>query len=103
MGYAEPMQDETKATCIARLNRVEGQVRGLVKMVVADRYCIDVVDQVQAVIAALKKVGVGVRRHAPGLHNQAPQGHRVGRGGRRGRHEERHWPADDADFNADEI
>jgi DNA-binding FrmR family transcriptional regulator len=50
------MQDETKATCIARLNRVEGQVRGLVKMVVADRYCIDVVDQVQAVIAALKKV-----------------------------------------------
>ena len=56
MGYTEPMQDETKATCIARLNRVEGQVRGLVKMVVADRYCIDVVDQVQAVIAALKKV-----------------------------------------------
>lgn len=56
MGYAEPMQDETKATCIARLNRVEGQVRGLVKMVDADRYCIDVIDQVQAVIAALKKV-----------------------------------------------
>lgn len=50
------MQKDTKANCIARLNRLEGQVRGLVKMVEGDRYCIDVVDQVQAVIAALKKV-----------------------------------------------
>lgn len=50
------MQKDTKANCVARLNRLEGQVRGLVKMVEDDRYCIDVVNQVQAVIAALKKV-----------------------------------------------
>jgi DNA-binding FrmR family transcriptional regulator len=50
------MQSETKKTCLARLNRIEGQVRGLAKMVEGDRYCIDVVNQVQAVIAALKKV-----------------------------------------------
>ena len=49
------MQQDTKKGCVARLKRVEGQVRGLVKMVEDDRYCIDVVNQVQAVIAALKK------------------------------------------------
>lgn len=50
------MQQDTKKSCTARLNRLEGQVRGLIKMVEDDRYCIDVVNQVQAVIAALKKV-----------------------------------------------
>jgi DNA-binding FrmR family transcriptional regulator len=50
------MENETKKTCLSRLNRIEGQVRGLAGMVEADRYCIDVVTQVQAVIAALKKV-----------------------------------------------
>jgi CsoR family transcriptional regulator, copper-sensing transcriptional repressor len=50
------MQQETKRVCLSRLNRIEGQVRGLAKMVEGDRYCIDVVNQVQAVIAALKKV-----------------------------------------------
>ena len=49
------MQQDTKKGCVASLKRVEGQVRGLVKMVEDDRYCIDVVNQVQAVIAALKK------------------------------------------------
>ena len=50
------MQKSTKANCVTRLNRVEGQVRGLAQMIESDRYCIDVVNQVQAVIAALKKV-----------------------------------------------
>jgi DNA-binding FrmR family transcriptional regulator len=50
------MQNETKSACVSRLNRIEGQVRGLAKMVEDDRYCIDVVNQVQAVIAALRKV-----------------------------------------------
>jgi DNA-binding FrmR family transcriptional regulator len=49
------MQQDTKKSCVARLKRVEGQVRGLVKMIEDDRYCIDVVNQVQAVMAALKK------------------------------------------------
>jgi DNA-binding FrmR family transcriptional regulator len=50
------MQDETKKSCANRLNRIEGQVRGLARMIKDDRYCIDVVNQVQAVIAALKRV-----------------------------------------------
>ena len=50
------MQNDSKKACLARLSRVEGQVRGLAKMVETDRYCIDVVTQVQAVIAALRKV-----------------------------------------------
>jgi DNA-binding FrmR family transcriptional regulator len=52
----QPMQNDTKKSCLSRLNRVEGQVRGLANMVEGDRYCIDVVTQVQAIIAALKKV-----------------------------------------------
>ncbi len=49
------MQIETKKSLLSRLSRIEGQVRGLAKMIEGDRYCIDVVNQVQAVIAALKK------------------------------------------------
>ena len=39
-----------------RLARIEGQIRGIAGMIVADRYCIDVVTQVQAARAALSKV-----------------------------------------------
>ncbi|MGH8193221.1 MAG: metal-sensitive transcriptional regulator [Woeseiaceae bacterium] len=38
-----------------RLNRIEGQVRGLGRMLDEDRYCIDILQQIQAVKAALKK------------------------------------------------
>jgi len=54
-GYSSTMQNETKKTVLSRLGRIEGQVRGLSKMIESDRYCIDVVNQVQAVIAALRK------------------------------------------------
>lgn len=37
------MRDDIKASCKKRLNRIEGQVRGLSKMVDEDRYCIDLV------------------------------------------------------------
>ena len=50
------MQTETKSSCLKRLRRIEGQVRGVARMVEADRYCIDVVTQVSAVRAALKRV-----------------------------------------------
>jgi DNA-binding FrmR family transcriptional regulator len=43
-----------------RLRRIEGQVRGLEKMVDEDRYCIDVVTQIGAVQAALDKVALGL-------------------------------------------
>ena len=47
------MKDGTKIAAMKRLARIEGQVRGVAKMVDEDRYCIDVVRQVQAVKAAL--------------------------------------------------
>lgn len=44
----------------ARLRRIEGQIRGLQKMVDADAYCIDILTQVTAASNALKKVAVGL-------------------------------------------
>ncbi len=45
-----------KSSCLRRLKRIEGQVRGVIGMIEGDRYCIDVITQVAAVRAALKKV-----------------------------------------------
>ncbi|MDO9224335.1 MAG: metal-sensitive transcriptional regulator [Caulobacter sp.] len=50
------MHGETRKSVEKRLNRIEGQVRGLSKMIAEDRYCIDVVTQIAAVQAALRKV-----------------------------------------------
>ena len=50
------MQTPTKLSCVKRLNRIEGQVRGITRMVEDDRYCIDVMTQISAVQAALKRV-----------------------------------------------
>ncbi|QFU32284.1 metal-sensitive transcriptional regulator [Brevundimonas sp. Bb-A] len=50
------MQTEIKPKVLNRLSRIEGQVRGLSRMVEEDRYCIDVLTQLQAVRAALSRV-----------------------------------------------
>ena len=50
------MRKDIKASCQKRLSRIEGQVRGLAKMVDEDRYCIDIVTQIAAVRAALRRV-----------------------------------------------
>ena len=50
------MRDDIKSSCAKRLNRIEGQVRGIARMVEEDRYCIDIVTQVAAVRAALRRV-----------------------------------------------
>jgi DNA-binding FrmR family transcriptional regulator len=44
----------------ARLRRIEGQVRGLQRMIDQDKYCVDIVTQVAAVQAALDKVSLGL-------------------------------------------
>jgi DNA-binding FrmR family transcriptional regulator len=49
------MQTEAKAAVRKRLSRIEGQVRGLARMVDEDRYCIDIVTQISAVRAALRR------------------------------------------------
>jgi CsoR family transcriptional regulator, copper-sensing transcriptional repressor len=56
------MQQETKTAALKRLGRIEGQVRGIARMVEEDRYCIDVVTQISAVRAALRKVEEEVLR-----------------------------------------
>lgn len=50
----------TKDQLNKRLRRIEGQVRGIEKMVEEDRYCIDVLTQIAAVQAALDKVALGL-------------------------------------------
>ena len=54
-GYTPQKDQLTK-----RLRRIEGQVRGIAKMVDEDRYCIDVLQQISAVKAAIDKVALGV-------------------------------------------
>jgi CsoR family transcriptional regulator, copper-sensing transcriptional repressor len=49
------MRNEIKQSCLKRLKRIEGQVRGLARMIEDDRYCIDVVTQIGAVRAALRR------------------------------------------------
>lgn len=49
------MQKETKAAVLKRLSRIDGQVGGLFRMVEEDRYCIDIVTQISAVRAALRR------------------------------------------------
>jgi DNA-binding FrmR family transcriptional regulator len=50
------MQPDAKTSVLKRLKRIEGQVRGLARMVEDDRYCIDIVTQLSAARAALRRV-----------------------------------------------
>ena len=56
------MQTETKPKIVNRLSRIEGQVRGIARMVADDRYCIDLLTQLQAVRAAVHRVETEVLR-----------------------------------------
>lgn len=51
---------EDKAALLARLRRIEGQIRGIQRMVEQDTYCIDVLTQISAVTSALQSVAVGL-------------------------------------------
>ena len=55
-----PGYHDHKADQLARLRKVEGQVRGIARMVEADRYCIDVLTQVAAATQALRQVALGL-------------------------------------------
>jgi len=56
------MRDEIKGPVLKRLKRVGGQVGGITRMVEADRYCIDIVTQISAVRAALRRIEEEVLR-----------------------------------------
>jgi CsoR family transcriptional regulator, copper-sensing transcriptional repressor len=55
---AQPGYSNDKAAVLARLKRIEGQVRGVHKMVDDNRYCIDVLQQISAVTRALQSVAL---------------------------------------------
>jgi DNA-binding FrmR family transcriptional regulator len=75
------MRTDAKTATLKRLRRIEGQVRGLSRMVEGDRYCIDIVTQISAVRAALRRVEEEVLRdhvahcveHAIASGNRADQ------------------------------
>jgi DNA-binding FrmR family transcriptional regulator len=75
------MRKDIKTSCAKRLSRIEGQVRGLARMVQDDRYCIDIVTQVAAVRAALRRLEEEILRdhvahcveHAIASGNKADQ------------------------------
>jgi DNA-binding FrmR family transcriptional regulator len=84
-GICQDMQKTTQSSCLKRLNRIEGQVRGLSRMVEEGRYCIDVVTQISAVRAALRRVEEEILRdhvahcveHAIASGNAADQRRKV--------------------------
>jgi DNA-binding FrmR family transcriptional regulator len=55
-----PGYSASKDQLLTRLRRIEGQVRGVQKMVEDERYCIDVLTQISAIEAALDKVALGL-------------------------------------------
>jgi DNA-binding FrmR family transcriptional regulator len=55
VGYSENREQH-----LVRLRRIEGQVRGLQRMIEQDDYCIDVLTQIASVTKALQKVGLGL-------------------------------------------
>ena len=58
-----PLRDADRENITARLSRMEGQVRGLKRMVDDDRYCGDILDQIHSVQQALKAVGRAITRN----------------------------------------
>ena len=55
-----PGYKASKEQLLKRLARVEGQVRGVTRMVEEDRYCIDILTQIEAAEAALNKIALGL-------------------------------------------
>ena len=63
---------ETSANTVKRLNRIAGQVQGVSRMIENERYCIDVLTQLQAIKSALAKVESAVlKQHAATCVSQA--------------------------------
>jgi len=58
------INEEVKKEALPRLSKIEGQIRGIQKMIEKERYCIDIINQVTAAQRALDQVGLRVmKRH----------------------------------------
>ena len=69
---------DDKAALTQRINRIEGQVRGIGKMIDEDRYCIDILTQVSAVQSALDALALDLLEHH--LHGCVQRAVRTGDG-----------------------
>ena len=58
-----PISDANRDDIASRFSRIEGQIRGLKRMVEEDRYCGDILDQIHSVQQALKSVGRAITRN----------------------------------------
>lgn len=66
------VNDKSRADILSRLRRIEGQIRGITKMVEEDKYCVDILVQVAAAKAAMNSVGLQIlENHARGCVAQA--------------------------------
>jgi len=66
---------ERKPDLLSRLRKAEGQVRGLQQMIESDRYCLEVVHQVEAAVAALREVsGIALESHLDAWAQDAARG-----------------------------
>lgn len=66
--------EASRSAVITRLRRIEGQIKGIVRMLEQDRYCIDILHQIQAVKAALTKAETALlRSHARDCVDEALQ------------------------------
>lgn len=79
---SSPGYTASRDELLARLGRIEGQVRGVGRMVEEDRYCIDILTQISAIRAALDRVALGVldghvRHCVVGDHGPGTQEERV--------------------------
>lgn len=57
------VQQPDKAGLARRINRIEGQVRGVAKMIEQDRYCVDILTQISAIQSALDAMGLQLLEH----------------------------------------
>ena len=68
------ISEEDKKNLITRLRRIEGQIRGLQRMIDEEKYCVDILTQIAASRGALKNVGLKVlQRHVEGCVSDAIQ------------------------------
>lgn len=65
-----------KAGLTRRINRIEGQVRGVAKMIEQDRYCVDILTQISAIQSALDAMGLQLLEH----HTRGCVRHALGSG-----------------------
>jgi DNA-binding FrmR family transcriptional regulator len=66
------LDPHAQQTLVARLNRVEGQIRGIRRMIQEPRLCVDILQQLAAAEAALNRISLGVLRYH--VTNCVPEG-----------------------------